>query len=545
MSIALRKGLPSRVPVTISTSSPVGVTPPAAASMSLTRTLLVSSGKRPGFCTWPSTDTWLPRTCSSTMLTCGAFRIVLSISVPWRCLLGLGDAEAAQRTFPTRGYLMRVAAGPVVRAPRLPAAGRRRRLAAGPGRVFAAGRFVAGPGRVVVAGRVGLVVRSRRLLAAAGRRGIAGRRRLVARAGRRGITGGRRLVGRAGRVSGAAGRLRVVGSAGRVLAAAGRGGSPAASASSPAPAESSPPPAAAAPPVPAESSPPHASPAPSAAASPPLVVAVPPAGGSSPAPVGPPPLPSGSMPGPAGPPRPNLTMMQPMRVPSAAPSFVDAGAIRAAAEAAGLRLPDGVYANVAAALNAGKHLLLTGRPGAGKTWLALAVTRAAAQAGKARGATVVTGAPKPELVVDAASRGRWVIVDELDQADPDEVLSSLSAPRRRPGHARQRGGRARRRLATDRDLERRAAAGRNPQALRARRGPAPRAGRSQAAAAAGRERRSGRRRRCRAARRDRPRDRRPAGRRSPCPARNAAAPADEPTLAREVFDAYAAPLQDR
>ena len=116
-----------------------------------------------------------------------------------------------------------------------------------------------------------------------------------------------------------------------------------------------------------------------------------------------------------------------MRAPSAAPSFVETGAIRAAAEAAGLRLPDGVYANVAAALNAGKHLLLTGVRGGGKTWLALAVTRAAAQAGRARGATVVTGAPTPELVVDAAARGRWVIVDELDQADPDEALSPLSS----------------------------------------------------------------------------------------------------------------------
>ena len=70
-----------------------------------------------------------------------------------------------------------------------------------------------------------------------------------------------------------------------------------------------------------------------------------------------------------------------MRVPAPA-AFVEAGAIRAAAEAAGLRLPDSVYANVAAALDAGKHLLLTGAPGAGKTTLALAITRAAAQAGR-------------------------------------------------------------------------------------------------------------------------------------------------------------------
>jgi MoxR-like ATPase len=121
-------------------------------------------------------------------------------------------------------------------------------------------------------------------------------------------------------------------------------------------------------------------------------------------------------------------MMQPMRVPSAAaPTFVETGMIRAAAEAAGLRLPEAVYGNVAAALNAGKHLLLTGGPGTGKTWLALAIARAAAQAGRARGATVVTGAPAPTLLVDAASRGRWVIADELDQSDPDEALRPLSS----------------------------------------------------------------------------------------------------------------------
>lgn len=129
----------------------------------------------------------------------------------------------------------------------------------------------------------------------------------------------------------------------------------------------------------------------------------------------------------AAPPRPNLTIMAPIRTPSAAPTFVEIGAIRAAGEAAGLTLPDAVYANVAAALNAGKHLLLTGAPGCGKTWLALAVTRAAAQVGRARGATVVTGAPASDLIVDAATRGRWLIVDELDQSDPDEAFAGLSS----------------------------------------------------------------------------------------------------------------------
>ena len=32
-----------------------------------------SIGKRPGRLTWPSTEAWLPRTCTTSMLTCGCF----------------------------------------------------------------------------------------------------------------------------------------------------------------------------------------------------------------------------------------------------------------------------------------------------------------------------------------------------------------------------------------------------------------------------------------------------------------------------------------
>lgn len=39
--------------------------------MSLSRVRAVSSGKRPGRPTWPSTETWLPRICSSSTVTCG------------------------------------------------------------------------------------------------------------------------------------------------------------------------------------------------------------------------------------------------------------------------------------------------------------------------------------------------------------------------------------------------------------------------------------------------------------------------------------------
>jgi hypothetical protein len=181
---------------------------------------------------------------------------------------------------------------------------------------------------------------------------------------------------------------------------------------SPAPAESAPAAPPAVPPVQAEPAsvapPQQPAPAESSPAAPPVQSA--PASVAPPAPVVPAPGPT-----PVAAPR-----------PAASGVFVEAWAIRAAAEEAGLRLSDGVYANVAAALNAGKHLVLTGAPGSGKTSLALAVTRAAAQAGHAKGATVVTGAPAQRLVTEAAALGRWLIADELDQADADATLKPLS-----------------------------------------------------------------------------------------------------------------------
>ena len=131
-------------------------------------------------------------------------------------------------------------------------------------------------------------------------------------------------------------------------------------------------------------------------------------------------------------------------VSSPAPSaaFIPATAIRAAAEEAGLRLPASAYAAVAAAL-AGGHVVLAGPPQSGKTALALAIAKAAAQSGRSEGVTVVTASPhwtdadtvgrpgdeewERGAVVTAASRGRWLVIDALDRADLDAALGDLSS----------------------------------------------------------------------------------------------------------------------
>jgi hypothetical protein len=107
----------------------------------------------------------------------------------------------------------------------------------------------------------------------------------------------------------------------------------------------------------------------------------------------------------------------------AQPAFVAGSAIRAAAEARGLRLGEAVYANVAAALAGGHHVVLTGAPASGKTELALAVAQAAVDEGKASGVTVLSSHTFNEIR-EAARRGRWVVVDDIcDQPAPPAFLA--------------------------------------------------------------------------------------------------------------------------
>ena len=123
--------------------------------------------------------------------------------------------------------------------------------------------------------------------------------------------------------------------------------------------------------------------------------------------------------------------------------FLDIAAVRAAAEGSGLTLPDSVYAGLVAALSSGKHLVIAGPAGSGKTTLALAVAKAAVQAGRSEGAALTTASPSwgagdtvgrvgdagfsQGHVLAAAGKKKWLIIDEIDRAKLDEAFGDLSS----------------------------------------------------------------------------------------------------------------------
>lgn len=112
----------------------------------------------------------------------------------------------------------------------------------------------------------------------------------------------------------------------------------------------------------------------------------------------------------------------------------------------GLLLDESIVATAVAALRAGKHLVLTGAPGTGKTELALALADAARSLGISNGTAPHTAtadwtsvetvggyrvladgglAFRAGLVLEAIDGNQWLVLDEFNRADIDKAIGQL------------------------------------------------------------------------------------------------------------------------